>query len=158
MEYEGFDIEYNELRNKDKALALAKLTDYCKTNNKSDIFTKQFCHLIQQLEGIKSSLEKSEIYEKHFSEKIKNHSQLFSHWYADSVAEGYTEHYSKVFAKYYEIADNEGKTNGYKYNFADKIADYVTNQFVSSHDYENDDNFKEAYKNIVDELGQKQFK
>jgi len=86
------------------------------------------------------------------------HSELYIKQYNDCIEEGLSELYASSFAKYYEIAILEKRTNGYAYNFADTVGEYVANQFSPKDDYENDDLFKEKLMEIKMEFETKQFK
>lgn len=84
-------------------------------------------------------------------------SELFNHQYKDCLEEGCSELYARVFAKYYEIATLEKRTEGYIFNFADAIGEYVSNEFSSKEDYENDEHFKRKFAEIKKEFETKTF-
>ncbi len=90
---------------------------------------------------------------------MKNeNSELFNQQYKDCIEEGLSELYARVFAKYYEIAILEKRTEGYAYNFADAIGEYVANQFSANDDFEKDEAFKSKQSEIRKEFESKQFK
>lgn len=91
-------------------------------------------------------------------ENEKNKSELFMKQYNACLEEGHSEFYARIFAKHYEIAILEKRTEGYAFNFADALGEFVSNKYSSKDDFENDESYKETFNEIKKEFETKQFK
>ena len=100
-DYESaFTLTYREIKEKNKDFANRELEIYCKATNRSELFTKHFMYLIQQVVSFPDSINQASRYEKVYTDQINSgKDNLFAHHYADSIADGYSHNHSFEFAK-----------------------------------------------------------
>lgn len=132
----AFNDTYKAIRSINPEKALEELKVHCRCMGGDELYTKHFINLMEEGEGLSNPDKKASLYSKIYKDEIqKGNSPLFSHEYADNMAEEeYTELYCYSLAKEFEQAVNQGKSKEYAGAYACRIADYIANYCVSYKD------------------------
>lgn len=138
---ESFKNAFFELESVNKETAIEELKIECRAKVRSQLFTDHFIFLIENLIEFDAAEQQSAMYEKIFQEQIAlGKSEIFSHYYADYVAEGeYVEAFAFGYASAYDNAINNGKSKEYAEIYAQKVADYYGDNYSTSSEIKNDD-------------------
>lgn len=130
---------YWTIRESDPTKAKDELIIYCKATNRDSLFTGYFIYLMNQAEGIQSSVKRANIYSEEYPKQIAaGKSTIFAHEYSAQMSMEYVESSCYAYAYAYDKAMQLGKSDQYCFKYAEMLSDFIGDQGYELSDLEND--------------------
>lgn len=145
---------YHKIKRENPTLAKSEIELYSKSLSNEERFIKYYLFLMEH-DYVIDVEERAANYTKIFKEEIASgKSEIYAHEYADNrvSSEGFSEFYCEAYATYYEKSLNEGKSKEYAEIYAEKMGDYLANNFSKLFQIKNDFDFDVSHEQILKEM------
>lgn len=145
---------YHKIKKENPAFAKSEIELYGKSLSNEERFIKYYLYLMEH-DYVIDVEKRAANYTKLFKEEIvSGKSEIYAHEYADNrvSSEGFSEFYCEAYATYYEKSLNEGKSKEYAEIYAEKMGDYLANNFSNLSQIKNDFDFDVFHEQILKEM------
>jgi hypothetical protein len=136
----AFNDTYVAIKKYDPDLALEELKIHCKFLNGDELYEKRFIYLMEN-EVVSDPDKQAATYSKIYKEQVAlGKSLLFAHNYADWMANDvFNEPFAFGYATAYDKAISNGKPEKYAIVYANNLADYYGENYLTSTEIKHDD-------------------